>query len=116
MSDRTLTFVKTHEEADSVASPGEVVVLEPWWTPAPGAARSMIPARPHVQEILERINLQDDSLRRLDAWAEAAGLPQRFLVDGVAWWDRARMAVRWDLQELMPMALPARIARAPGPV
>jgi len=101
MSDRLLTFANTHEAADLVAAPGDVVVLEPWWTPAPGTARPMTAARPVVQAILERIDLQADSLARLDAWAEEAGLPRLFLLDEVAWWDRVRMAVRWDLQELM---------------
>ena len=79
----------------------DVVVLDTWWTPGASDRPGVVPLRPVVERILGETDLANGSLERLDAWASAAGLADRFVVDGATWWYKVRMAVRWDLHELM---------------
>ena len=101
MSDRVLTFVNWIEEAGAVGEGSETVVLSPWWTAGPASGSRMIAVRPLVQAVLAAIDLPATSIDGLDRWAAAAGLPELFHLDGIAWWDRVRMAVRWDVYELV---------------
>jgi len=77
-----------------------VVVLDGAWTPAPRARDGPLPIRPIVRSIVEEVDVIDGSLAALDAWATAAGLPEAFEIDGVPWWYRVRMLLRWDVHEL----------------
>ncbi|MEO8570328.1 MAG: hypothetical protein ABI553_01390 [Chloroflexota bacterium] len=51
--------------------------------------------------MLDRVNLFDAALERLDEWAEAAGMADRLTVGGVTWWFHARSFVRLDLHEML---------------
>jgi hypothetical protein len=77
------------------------VVLDTWWTPGPNDPRGVVPLRPVVERVLAGSDLVNGSLDRLDEWATAAQMPDRFLVDGVTWWYKVRMEVRWDVHEMM---------------
>ncbi len=101
MSRRTLHLVLGVEKAGPPDPDIDVVVLDSSWTPAPGDRTDIAPIRPRLQAVLDRVDLFDGSLERLDTWAEAAGLADRLVVNGVTWWFRIRMVVRWDLHERM---------------
>lgn len=101
MTGRTLLFVERAADAGPPDPVTDVVVLDPWWTAEPGGRADLTPIRPVAQMILDRVDLGSESLAGLDEWAGASGLADRFVVDGITWWFRVRMAVRWDLQELM---------------
>jgi len=101
VSGRTLVFVNSASEAGRPDPSTDVVVLDMSWTREPGDRPDLVSLRPVLTSVLRRVDVFDGSLARLDAWAEAAGLADRFTADGVTWWYRIRMIVRWDLHELM---------------
>ena len=101
MSRRTLVFVNTREEAPAVEPTTDVVVLDTAWTPEFGERPDLIPVRPSVSAVLDRVNLFDETLERLDAWGETAGMADRLMVDGVSWWFHARSFIRLDLHEML---------------
>jgi hypothetical protein len=98
---REIVFV---EDARSVPPrrPGRlIVVLDMAWTPRPGGRPDVVAVRTLVQEIVERRNLFNETLDRLDEWAEAAGAPDAFIVDGATWWFHARGFLRLAVHELL---------------
>ena len=101
MSRRTLVFVNTREEVPAVEPTTDVVVLDTAWTPEFGERPDLIPVRPSVSAVLDRVNLFDETLERLDAWGETAGMADRLMVDGVSWWFHARSFIRLDLHEML---------------
>ena len=101
MSGRTLRFVERAAEAGVPDPSTDIVVLDTWWTPGASDPTGIVPLRPLVERILAEVDLVNGSLERLDAWASDAGVADRFLVDGVTWWYKIRMEVRWNLHELM---------------
>jgi hypothetical protein len=101
VSGRTLRFVERRAQAGEPRPATDVIVLDTWWTPGAGDHPTVVPLRPVIARILADVDLVNGSLDRLDAWAAAAGLPDRFVVDGTTWWFKVRMVVRWDLHELM---------------
>lgn len=96
-----LVLVDRASDAPARAGGVEVVVLDAAWTPPSGGRPDLIPIRPLVQSIVDEVDVIDGSLDALDAWASAAGLAEAFTVDGVPWWNRARMLLRWDVHELV---------------
>ena len=54
-----------------------------------------------MSAVLDRVNLFDETLERLDAWGETAGMADRLMVDGVSWWFHARSFIRLDLHEML---------------
>ena len=101
MSRRTLVFVNTREEAPAAEPTTDVVVLDTAWTPEFGERPDVIPVRPSVSAVLDRVNLFDETLERLDAWGETAGMADRLMVGGVSWWFHARSFIRLDLHEML---------------
>src|SRR5262249_1450107 len=101
MSRRTLRFVERADGLGRVDPDTTIVVLDTWWAPDGATPANVIPLRPVTDRILPDIDLVNGSLERLDAWAAAADLPGRFMVDGQTWWFKVRMEVRWNLHELM---------------
>ena len=96
-----LVLVERPADAPPAAPGTRVVVLDPAWTPAPGARGDIEPIRPIVRDVAAEVDVIHDSLAALDAWAAAARLPDAFVADGVTWWYRARMLLRWDVHELV---------------
>jgi hypothetical protein len=101
LTGRRLRFVERRSEVRAADGSTDIVVLDTWWTPLPDERPDVLPLRPVVERILAREDLLGGSLERLDAWASAAGLVERFAVVGATWWYRIRMAVRWDAHELL---------------
>lgn len=98
---RTLTFVGNRADAGPPEAGTQFVVLDTAWTPTPGDRSDLIPVRPYVRAVLERVNLFDEALERLDAWGDAAGMADRLAVGGVSWWPHARSFMRLDLHEML---------------
>ena len=118
----TLRFVQDRAEAGPQRPSTDVVVLDTSWTPEPGERSDLIPVRPIVRDVLDRVNLFDESLERLDAWGEAADMGDRLMVGGVTWWFHARSFIRLDLHEMLlwahvlaDVAPPGRYARIEMP-
>ncbi|MEO8570329.1 MAG: hypothetical protein ABI553_01395 [Chloroflexota bacterium] len=101
MSERRLVFVHDPEDAGPPDPSTDVVVLDTGWTPGLDDRSGRIPILPVIRSVVGRVDLFDGSLERLDEWAAAADLADRFLVDDVTWWYRVRMVVRWEIHELM---------------
>ena len=101
MSRRTLRFVERPSEADTTEPSTDIVVLDTWWTPGANGRPGVMPLRPVIERVLAETDFVNGSLERLDAWASAAGVADRFVVDGTTWWYKVRMVVRWDVHELM---------------
>ena len=101
MTARVLTFVNTAEAGNSAPPGSEVLVLSPWWPAGAGIPTGVAGVRPIAQAVLHEVDLLKTSIEGLDRWAAEAGLPERFTLDGVAWWDRIRMELRWDVYELV---------------
>ena len=101
MSARTLAFIDDLAHATPPDPSTDIVVLDTSWTPGPNDRPDMVSVRPMLTAVLRRVDVVDGSLERLDAWAETARLADRFVADGVTWWYRVRMMVRWDVHELM---------------
>lgn len=96
-----LVFVDRLGDSPPPAADTTVVVLDAAYTPLPTAANAPLALRPIVRSIVEEVDVIEGSLATLDAWAAAASLPDAFEVDGITWWYRARMLIRWDAQELV---------------
>lgn len=101
MTSRLLRFVNAADEAGDPDPKCTTVVLSPWWTPVPDAPAGLVPVRDLARGVLERVDLLATSIVLLDDWADAAGIPDLLVRDGVGWWDRVRMALRWDVYELV---------------
>lgn len=101
MNPRTLVFVNHPADAGPPDASTDVVVLDATWTPGPGDRPDVVSLRPTLQVVIGTVDLFDGSMARLDAWAATATLADRFMVDGVTWWNRVRMIIRWDVNELI---------------
>jgi hypothetical protein len=97
---RTLVFVNSADEAGPPEPSREYVVLDTSWTPGHDARQDLIPVRPVITSVLERINLFQESLALLDSWAEAADAPARMTADGVTWWLHARSFLSLRVHEI----------------
>ncbi|HKF84313.1 MAG TPA: hypothetical protein VKB30_00900, partial [Candidatus Limnocylindrales bacterium] len=96
-----IAFRQHSPTAASVHADELVVVLSPWWTPPPGTPSNILAVRPLAARVLAAIDVPATAHDGLDRWAQATGVTGRFLFDGISWWDRVRMAVRWDVYELV---------------
>jgi len=92
-----------------------VIVLDPAWTPDANDPPQLRPSRPLFARVAERHNLFDESLERLDRWAEAAGAADRFSSGGVTWWFHARGFLRLDLHEMLLWCYVLEDLAAEGP-
>ena len=98
---RTLVFVLRRADVPRQRPLTDVVVADTAWTPPPGERPDLIPIRPAIVAAVARHNLFDESLARLDEWAAAAGLADRFESGGVTWWLHARGFIRLVVHELL---------------
>ena len=114
LNPRTLTFVNSREDAGPPDPSTDIVILDTAWTPRPGERGDLIPIRPPLRTVLDRVNLFDETLERLDAWAAEVGMADRLMVDGVSWWFHARSFVRLGLHEMMLWAHVLALLAPPG--
>ncbi len=62
----------------------------------------VVPARRVIGSVVERVDLFDVALERLDDWAERASLVERLAVGGVTYWFQAREPLwRWLHERLL---------------
>ena len=69
------------------------LVLDTAWTPGPDRRPDTLALRELVAPILDRVDLFELTFQHLDAWADAIGLPDRMMADGVSWWYRRRLGL-----------------------
>ncbi len=99
-----------------------VVVLDPVWTARDGDRGDVVSVRPAVGAVIERVDVTELAMRRLDAWADAASLFDGLTVGGFSSWHRFREPMwRWLherlLWRLVVAELDARLGGAgPRPV
>jgi hypothetical protein len=98
---RALVFSHHAPPAPDIPADELVVVLSPWWTPPPGTPPTIVGVRPLAARVLGAVDVPAAAHDGLDRWAHATGVADQFLFDGISWWDRVRMAVRWDVYELV---------------
>ena len=101
MPDRLLVFVREGGDVELPADGAHTVVLSPWWSAGPVPSPSVTGLRELAAPVLRDVDIQGSSIVALDAWVAATGIADLFRFDGVSWWDRVRMAVRWDVYELV---------------
>ena len=95
---RTLLFTDRAPEPSELEDGMTVVVTDDHWTaPLDGDGR-VIGLRDVVAEVLAGRDLFDESLRRLDEWAERAGIEAVLAADGLSFWHRRRLGYWWWLQ------------------
>jgi hypothetical protein len=93
---RRVAFVARESEVPQPHPDTVVVVLDTTWTPAGGEPADLIPARALVGQAVEQVDLFDGALRRVDSWADATGIADRLIVEGVTYWFRLRETMwRW---------------------
>jgi hypothetical protein len=112
---RSLVFVDRRTDIVTSDPAVLVVVLDPAWTPGPEDPPGIRPVRELFARIVERDNLFDESLERLDAWARDAGAAERFSAGGVTWWFHARGFLRLDLHEMLVWCHVLEDLKADGP-
>ena len=98
---RTLAIVETHADVGPPDPSVDVVVLDASWTPASGERSDVIPLRPALAAVLDRVNLYDGSLDVLDRWGAARGAADRYRIGDETWWFRVRLTSRWAVHESM---------------
>jgi len=96
-----VTFVERPVDVPAVEPDRIVVVVDTTWIARPERP-DVLSIRPALFEAIEQHDLFEEALRRLDAWAAEAGLPDHLLVEGVTYWYRLREALwRWLHERLL---------------
>ncbi|HEY3522076.1 MAG TPA: hypothetical protein VGK63_00095 [Candidatus Limnocylindrales bacterium] len=98
---RRLVLVERLEHVPPAAADTDVLVLDASWTPLPTDRQDLIPLRPSLAGVLDRINLFDGSLDVLDRWAAASGAADVYRIGDITWWFRVRLTARWPIHEVM---------------
>jgi hypothetical protein len=95
-------FVAAPTDAPPAETGTTNVVLDTAWTTRDGDRPDVVGVRPAISAVIERRDLYEEALARLDAWAEAAGLADRLTVEGVTYWFRMREPLwRWLHERLL---------------
>jgi hypothetical protein len=98
---RRLVLVERAPDAGAPAPDTDVLVLDASFTPRPRGRTDLIPVRPALARVLDRVNLFDGSTDLLDRWAAAVAAPERFRIGDMTWWFRVRLTARWPIHEVM---------------
>ena len=96
---RRLRFVELASDAPPPDPTTDVVVLDTAWTPSSDDRPDLHPLRETLHAVFAAVDLFAETQLQLDDWAARASAVERFTVDGVSWWFRVRMVVRWGLHE-----------------
>ncbi len=118
MTERRLVLVDRAQDVPAAdSSIAAVLVLDTAWTPPPGSRPDVWPVRPFVSDVLREVDLFLETSARLEAWAEATGLPERLTVDGVSWWYRRRIGYwLWLHERLLWRPVMDAVLERTGPV
>ena len=96
MTERRLAFVPDIAAAPAPRQGSAVVVLDATWTPVIGDRPDVLSARQLLGRVVERVDVVDDALARIDAWADASGIAGILTVEGTTYWYRVRETMwRW---------------------
>ncbi len=87
---RSIAFVRRPEDAPAPQPTQVVIVTDTAWTPGPGERPDLRPARTLLTAAIERRDVFEDALARLDRWAEEADIIDRLVVEGTTYWYRLR--------------------------
>ena len=114
---RRVVLVATASEAPASRADTAVVVLDTSWTPGPDDRPDLLPLRRIIAPVFGRVDLFSDALRRLDGWADSAGLPMRLAVRDVSIWYAMREELwHWLHERLIWRAVAAALSERFGPV
>ncbi len=79
-----------------------MVVLDTSWTPVREERSDIADLRPYFSTVVEEHDLFNESLGLLDGWAEAVGIADWLLVEGVTYWYRMRESLwQWVHERLL---------------
>ena len=99
---RRIVFVDAIEHAPPRDRDTAVVVLDTSWTPGGNDRTDVLPARPLLGAVIERVDLYDRALDLVDRWADATGIADILTLDGVTYWFRLRETMwRWLHERLL---------------
>jgi hypothetical protein len=114
-STRRVTFVPAIEDAPSPRPEGLIVILDTAWTPGASDPPDVVSIRPYFAAALERHDLFKEALDLLDRWADAAGVADLLVVEGVTYWFRVRESLwHWVHERLLWRYTLAAIEAAEG--
>lgn len=85
-----VVFVGSRDRVPPMREETLFVVTDTAWTPNQGGRADVLGLRPVIARIVERVDLYEDALERLDRWAAAAGVIDRMTVDGISMWHGIR--------------------------
>jgi hypothetical protein len=85
-----VVFVPSADQCPPPRADTAIVILDTAWTPGPDDRADVLSIRPYLNRVIERHDLFEEALEKLDAWGIAAQLPDRLIVDGVTYWFRMR--------------------------
>ena len=115
--DRRVVMVPTEADAPPARPDIVVVVLDTTWTPGPDDRHDLLPVRRILGPVFARVDLFDDALTRLDAWADAADLPRRLAIADVSVWYAMREELwHWLHERLIWRAVASELSERYGSV
>jgi hypothetical protein len=111
VTDRSLVFVSTAQDAPPPRQGAAVVVLDATWTPTLGD-QDLIAARQVLGRVVERVDLFADALELVDRWAATSGIADTLTVEGTTYWYRLRETMwRWLHERMLWHAAIADLER-----
>ncbi len=97
-----IVFVASRHEAPPPIDGVLVFVIDTAWTPDGGERPDLLSVRPWIAQVVERVDLFEEALERLDEWASAAGAIDGTALDGLSLWHGIReQAWRWLHERLL---------------
>ena len=107
-----IVFVASRDRVPPPSDGALVTVMDTAWTLGPGERRDLLSLRPMVARVVERVDLYEDALERLDLWASAASVIERTTLDGISLWHGIReQAWRWLHERLLWASVVESISR-----
>jgi hypothetical protein len=99
---RRVVLVSAADEAPPPHPDSTIVVIDTAWTPGPTDRPDLVSVKPFVFDAIERHDLFEEALDRLDSWAATASLADSLIVEGVTYWFRVRESMwRWLHERLI---------------
>ena len=99
---RVVAIVATEADAPEARADTLVVVLDPAWTPLADSRPDLLTARTLFGAVVERRDLFDEALDRLDVWADRSRAADRLTFEGITYWFRVRETMwRWLHERLL---------------
>lgn len=87
---RSLEILASVDGLGGLALEGDALVLDSAWTPARNNPPRVLSIRPAFAAAVTHHDLFGEALSVVDGWADAVGIADRLVVEGVAYWFRMR--------------------------